>query len=161
MIDFLPRLKPCRDGGGDGACRVRTRMTIPRQTPIRIERRKRAWNVVCQYPLSNRTLDVVFGSELRSDHKRRRPAALSQTDDRPEDLTRHANAAFDCCLATKRNEQTSERHQPGFVLGMLPHEPWAEVRSIVVEVSAEQVGHENRNDRYGLTEARQLAREPQ
>src|SRR5438093_4582383 len=136
-------------------------MTVPRQTPIRIEPYQYRRKIAGKYPFSQGAPDVVLGSKLRNDHQRRRPATSRQFGNREEHLTRYTNAAFDRRVATIRNQQTGERHQPRFVLRTLPDESRPEMWSIVIEVPPEQLGHEDRDDRDGLTEARQLACEPQ
>src|SRR5205823_11674745 len=156
MIDPLSRPEPRRDGRGDDTCRVGVRMAVPYQTPIRTEAYQHDRNVVAKNPFSKAALNGVLGSELRNDHERYSPATACQFDHREEHLARQANSAFDRRVATIRNQQTGERHQPRFVLRMFPHESRPEMWSIVVEVAPEQLGHEDGDHRNRLLEARQL-----
>src|SRR5437899_2501057 len=143
MIDLLSRPKPRRDGRRDGTCRAGVRMTVPHQTPIRIEVYQHHRNVVTKNPFSEATLNGVLRSEFRNDHERYGVATARHFDDREEHLARHVDAAFDCRVATIRNQQTGERHEPRFVLLTFPTESRSEMWPIVVEVAPEELGHED------------------
>ena len=79
---------------------------------------------------------------------------------RPKRLARKRDARFDGGVAPVWHDEARERRQARRVLRRLPRKTGRQVRPIMVEIAAEQLGHENRDHRHGPPESREFARKP-
>ena len=68
----------------------------------------------------------------------------------------HRNAALDRRLAAKRHDERRERHQSRAGHSWAAGQSRSEMRAVVVEVPAEERGHEERDERDGPLKARQF-----
>ena len=109
-----------------------------------------------QDPLGRR-----FRTQLRNDDQRLRSTRARELDGRAKHLARHLNALANRRIGAIRHEQTGQRREARCVFRREPRQSRTEMRSVVVEIAAEQRGHEQRHDCNRLSKARQLCLEPQ
>src|SRR5215471_11507899 len=87
-------------------------------------------------------------------------AGTRQRDRRQKHIAGGGDAVLDRRVASKRKEETGERGDASALLRRLPHQTTREMRTIGVEIAAEERRQEWNNDGDGMLEARQLAPKP-
>jgi len=112
-------------------------------------------------PAAQSLFDPILRAKLRHDHERRGSAIVGQFHCGPKHLTRYRNATLHRLIAAVWRHELYQRSQSRVSHCGQPHESRAEVRSIVVEISAEERGHEKRDDGDRPMKARQLRLKPE
>ena len=145
-IDGLAGSESRRDGGRDDPICARIGVSVPRQMPLRIDGNddvRHTGSVEDAPPklLFRRRLNA----DLRNNDKRNRVSLPGKRPDRTKNTARHPNASIHGCVTPIGNDESGQRQEMRSTRSRMPGQFRVEVRPIVVEVAAEQRGHEERH----------------
>ena len=118
-------------------------MTVPRQSPGRIDLDKRVWQAgVFENSAPQHLFDWFLRAKLGHDDERRGPTCARQLHRSTKDFARDTDPAFNGFFAAVRYNQSRKRYEPRVVFCRQPGQPRPEMWPIVIEIAAEKCRHE-------------------
>src|SRR6476660_5855262 len=123
-------------------------MPIPWEAPRRVDLDPHVREAaLIENPLAQRPLHRRLRAKLWHQDQWRGSSRLRQGGDGSQHFASDEDTTFDGFVAAVRHDQLCNGGQPGMAGGSgKPHQAWAEMRAVFIEISPEEGGHEQRYD---------------